>query len=196
MKKYTHKIIIFFFLFQTITYGTILTSLSLESNMTTLNVGEKAKLSVMATYSDGSTAELDENVEYVITPSDSVDVNGTVLTAKKDSNITVQAKVGIILSNTLNLTIAWIVNGHVLPPEPDPTMNNSRLLGIDVNDNGVRDDVERYIYQNYEHPIERGIFMQNSRAYNLVIVDSNMALETMKYMDSVTSCRSVSFKKI
>jgi hypothetical protein len=38
----------------------------------------------------------------------------------------------------------------VLPPEPDPTINNSTLLGVDVNDNGVRDDVERWIYETYD----------------------------------------------
>ena len=51
-----------------------LTSLSLESNVTTLNVGEKAELTVMGTYSDGTTVELEENVEYIITPSDNAGI--------------------------------------------------------------------------------------------------------------------------
>lgn len=38
-----------------------------------------------------------------------------------------------------------MINGYKLPPEPDEALNNSTLLGIDVNENGVRDDVERYI---------------------------------------------------
>jgi hypothetical protein len=165
-----------------------LTSLSLESNVTTLNVGEKAELTVMGAYSDGSTSELDANIEYIIAPADSVDMNGTVLTAKKDSDVIVQSKVGTTLSNTLNLTIAWIVNGHVLPPEPDKALNDSTLLGIDTNDNGVRDDVERWIYESYDEPIERGIFMQNARAYNMVIIDPSKAKETKKYSDNVVSC--------
>lgn len=37
------------------------------------------------------------------------------------------------------------INGHAVPPEPDPTLNNSTLEGMDVNANGVRDDVERVI---------------------------------------------------
>ena len=37
-----------------------------------------------------------------------------------------------------------------LPPEPDPVLNNSTLLGIDSNNNGVRDDVERWIYKTYD----------------------------------------------
>jgi len=41
--------------------------------------------------------------------------------AGNESNMTrtVQAKVGMLLSNTLTLDIEWIVDGHVLPPEPE-----------------------------------------------------------------------------
>ena len=38
-----------------------------------------------------------------------------------------------------------VINGHTLPPEPDPKVNNKTLLGIDSNGNGVRDDVERFL---------------------------------------------------
>ena len=44
---------------------------------------------------------------------------------------------------------AVVINGHTLPPEPDPAINNATLLGVDSNDNGVRDDVERWIYTRY-----------------------------------------------
>ena len=47
-----------------------------------------------------------------------------------------------------------VINGHQLPPEPDPTINNSTLLGIDSNDNGIRDDVEIYILQRYADDTE------------------------------------------
>jgi len=80
------------------------------------------------------------------------------------------------------------INGHTLPPEPDPKINNSTLLGIDSNNNGVRDDVERWIYKTYKQPIEIGIFMQSARAYNMVIVDPSKAKETKKYSDNVVSC--------
>lgn len=75
----------------------------MESNATTLNLGETVQLTVLATYSDPSTKELNENIEFIITPSENVDVNGSVITTKKDGNITVQAKVDNVLSNTLNL---------------------------------------------------------------------------------------------
>lgn len=38
-----------------------------------------------------------------------------------------------------------LINGIPVPPEPDPVANNATLAGIDVNGNGVRDDVERKI---------------------------------------------------
>jgi hypothetical protein len=155
-------------------------TLNLESNTTTLNVGEKASLTLTGIYSDKSTKVLDDNVTYIINPPQNAEVNGSVITALKDGNVTVQAKVVTTLSNTINLNLTWVVNGHVLPLEPDPTINNSTLLGIDSNHNGVRDDVERWIYETYEHPIERGIFMQSARAYNKVIVDPSKAHETVK----------------
>ena len=61
--------------------------------------------------------------------------------------------------------------GRRLPPEPDPVVNNATLLGVDVNQNGVRDDVERWIYKTYKdkHPIYIDIAMQAARAYKLVL---------------------------
>ncbi len=42
-----------------------------------------------------------------------------------------------------------VINGVTVPPEPDPELNNATLAGIDVNENGVRDDVERWIVRTY-----------------------------------------------
>lgn len=40
---------------------------------------------------------------------------------------------------------AETINGIAVPPEPSPILNNATLAGVDVNKNGVRDDVERVI---------------------------------------------------
>jgi hypothetical protein len=106
-----------------------------------------------------------------MTPANAVHIHHHTLTAKKDGNVTLQAKVGNRLSDVLKLNITWVVNGHVLPPEPDPAVNDSTLLGVDVNDNGVRDDVERWIYEAYKdkHPIHIDIAMQAGRAYRQVL---------------------------
>ena len=143
----------------------------------------------MATHSDNSTKEVTNIVEWITTSSDSIKVKKTTLTALKDKNTSIKAKLNNTLSNEIALNITWVVSGHALPPEPDPTVNDSTLLGVDVNDNGVRDDVERWIYETYKHPIERGIFMQSARVYNLVIVDPCKAHETVKYSDNVLACQ-------
>ena len=72
-----------------------------------------------------------------------------------------------------------IINGHTLPSEPDPKINNSTLLGIDSNNNDVRDDVEIWIYQTYKdkHPIHIDIAMQAARGYKLVLEHPDRALE-------------------
>ena len=83
-----------------------------------------------------------------------------------------------------------VINGHTLPPEPDPAINNSTLLGIDSNDNGVRDDVERWIFKTYEHPIVQAVAMQNARAFQIILVDPSKARETKKFMEDVVDCQS------
>lgn len=41
------------------------------------------------------------------------------------------------------------INGIEVPPQPDEKNNNSTLAGIDSNNNGVRDDVERGIAKEF-----------------------------------------------
>jgi len=168
-----------------------LTSLSLESNATTVNKGETVQLSLMGTYSDNSTKAVDENITYIITLVEKAEVNGSMLTALKDGNVTVQATVGGVVSNSVNLNITWIVDGHVLPPEPDPKVNNATLLGIDSNNNGVRDDVERWIYEEYKdkHPIYIDIAMQAGRAYKLVLeTHTERAKKIMESVEAPLYC--------
>ena len=171
------------------TQTTAIKSLKLEIATTNLNKDHNTTVTLKATYDDNTT-KTPSNIEWLITPNDAVRIKGTTLTALKDTNVTLQAKVGNTLSNKVHLNIYWEVNGYRLPPEPDPKINNATLLGVDVNHNGVRDDVERWIYKTYDHPIERGIFMQSARAYQKVIVDPKMAHETTKYIDDAYSCEA------
>ncbi len=83
------------------------------------------------------------------------------------------------------------INGHRLPPEPDETLNNSTLLGIDVNNNDVRDDVERWIYFTYKdkHPIHIDIAMQEGRANKLVLETPEKALEIHDEVNKAVYCQ-------
>jgi hypothetical protein len=81
-----------------------------------------------------------------------------------------------------------VINGHTLPPEPDPAINNATLLGVDVNKNGVRDDVERWIFKTYEHPIVQAVAMQNARAFQIILADPSKARDTVKFTEATTDC--------
>ena len=85
-----------------------------------------------------------------------------------------------------------IINGHTLPPEPDPKINNATLLGIDSNNNGVRDDVEIWIYQTYKdkHPIYIDIAMQAGRAYKKILEMPEKALEIHDAVRAPQFCRA------
>ena len=130
-----------------------LKNLVLTVDKTTLNRDENTTVKVIARYEDGTSKDLTDKVEWIVNPKGSVAVTQKTLIAKKDNQTTMQAKLGDMLSNSMNLNITWTVNGHVLPAEPDETLNNSTLLGIDSNSNGVRDDVERWIYETYDEYI-------------------------------------------
>ncbi len=165
-----------------------LSLLKLSIEETTLNKDHNTIVTLTGTHSDHTTKAVTKGIAWIVTPQDAVAIKGDTLTARKDTDVTIQARVGNTLSNKVKLHIYWEVNGHRLPPEPDPKVNDSTLLGVDVNGNGVRDDVERWIYETYDQPIERGIFMQSARAYQKVIVDPKKAHETVKYTDDVLSC--------
>lgn len=167
-----------------------LASLKLTIDKTSLNKDENTTLKVTATYSDHTTKEVTDKVAWVIVPSDAVKVTQSTLTALKDKAVTLKAKLANQTSNVINLNITWVVDGHVLPPEPDPKVNNATLLGVDVNDNGVRDDVERWIYERYKdaHPIMIPLKMQAARAYQKIIIDPSKAKETYHIVDDQMNC--------
>ena len=84
-----------------------------------------------------------------------------------------------------------VINGHILPPEPDPKINNSTLLGVDSNNNGVRDDVERYViirFSQEEYPKTRtALAMQYAWAMQKII--ENPTRESAKYSHDALDCQ-------
>ncbi len=66
---------------------------------------------------------------------------------------------------TISVFPTLIIDGVRLPPEPTPEENNATLVGIDSNDNGVRDDVERAIFTTYPTKIRQQILMQTARGH-------------------------------
>ena len=167
-----------------------LRSLSLSVGMTSLNKDHNTTLSLTGTYADGTQKDLSAQTQWIVTPQDAIKITGHTLTALKDVNVTLQAQVGDKLSNPVHLEIYWEVDGHRLPPEPDPKVNNATLLGVDVNHNGVRDDVERWIYEKYKnkHPIYIDIAMQAARGYRLVLETPEKAKEIRLKVNGALFC--------
>ncbi|MDR1614646.1 MAG: hypothetical protein LBS26_03650 [Campylobacteraceae bacterium] len=88
-----------------------------------------------------------------------------------------------VVSLMVILAISYLIiksfdDKYKLPPEPNVRLNDSTLLGIDTNNNNVRDDVERWIYQTYDKYIpcnERDINIASSSGefYTTTIKECN-----------------------
>ncbi|WP_304543632.1 hypothetical protein [Sulfurimonas microaerophilic] len=173
-------------------------TLKLTVDTNALEVDTNTTLKVVATYDqelmskasdiNSSTEDVTDKVEWIINDKDALEIKKHILHTKKDKLITIQAKYKNTLSNPVTIEIYKVINGHRLPPEPDETLNNSTLLGIDSNNNGVRDDVERWIFVEYDHPIVQAVAMQNTRAFQIILADPSKARETTKFMENQTDC--------
>ena len=58
-----------------------------------------------------------------------------------------------------------VINGITVPPEPAPSINNATLAGVDVNNNGVRDDVERVMAKSISSGGEFSRALMITKAY-------------------------------
>lgn len=96
----------------------------------------------------------------------------------------------------IEVTEPEVINGYILPPEPDEKLNNSTLLGIDSNNNGVRDDVEIYVIKRYakdpEFPkTKTALAMQYVWAEQQII--DNPVIESRKFMTDSIDCETYWF---
>ncbi len=72
-------------------------------------------------------------------------------------------------THVLAFTGVEIINGVIIPPIPDSTSNKASIKGVDSNNNGLRDDVERFIAKEfgpdailYEKAKEHAITLQGA----------------------------------
>ena len=144
---------------------------TLELNIETDELPENNETTVTVTTADGRDITANRSLVWHVSDRNATEINGTTLIAKAEGTVTLQAQMGSEYSQEQNITIYKIIHGHRLPPEPDPKINNSTLLGIDSNNNGVRDDVERAIYFRYQRPIEQAFMMQYATRYPIVLED-------------------------
>jgi hypothetical protein len=88
-------------------------------------------------------------------------------------------------------TAPTLPSGYTLPPMPDATANSATIAGIDSNNNGVRDDVEIYIYTNYSTPEEQKVLIQYAKVKQNLIIDSydqNKTIYDMNQLMKYTTC--------
>ncbi|CAA6804003.1 MAG: Unknown protein [uncultured Campylobacterales bacterium] len=91
---------------------------------------------------------------------------------------------------------------YVLPQDPG-SAGKDELLGIDSNENGIRDDIEIYIYNRYKNePNHKRVLIaiasQYAKATQKILVDPENAYdnETYKVMDNVNDCKWYWYNKL
>ncbi len=146
-------------------------TLNINQEDISIKEGTTIPLTLTATYKDGSTQSIDENLTWSIADESIATIDNTTLQATKEGETLIQASYENVSSQMIPVTVYIEINGYRLPPEPDESVNNSTLLGIDFNDNGVRDDVERFIINRYKdhHKIVTEIGFQGARAYQEIL---------------------------
>ncbi len=147
--------------------------IALHADVTHLELSEHntTQLHITATYEDNTSQDVTQKASYSSSDG-SVDVTqGVVATNDEGSAIVTVSYADKTIQ--IKVEVYEMIEGHLLPHEPqDP---DATLLGVDDNSNGVRDEVERWIYKEmttYHHPeIERVIAMQDAKAYQMALVD-------------------------
>ena len=156
--------------------------ISLSKSNIQLNEDNTTTISVNAKYDDNTSIDITNSIEWIISNPNIISIDKNIITPIKEGTTTLQAKFNNQTTAEISLTVYKEINGYKLPPEPDPTINNSTLLGIDSNNNGVRDDVERWIflemeiYNGYEK-IEQVIAMQEAKANQMAMIDPTNAYD-------------------
>ena len=163
----------------------------IETNTSLVELSEhnSTNISVIATYDDNTTEDVTQKATYTSSDS-SVDVDKGVITSNAEGSATVTVSYGGKTS-TIQVEVYEMIEGHLLPHTPQNP--DATLLGVDKNDNGVRDDVERWIYKEmptYHHPeIERVVAMQEAEAYQMTIIDpNNNNNKVLEMMDKSGDC--------
>ena len=146
-------------------------SLTLSKSNIQLNEDNTTTISVNAKYDDNTTVDLTDKVEWILSNQNIIKIDKNIITPLSEGTTTLRAKFNSQTTAEISVTVYKEINGYKLPPEPDETLNNATILGVDSNDNGVRDDVEIFIVKKYKdkHKIVTEIGFQLTRAYQQIL---------------------------
>ncbi len=108
--------------------------------------------------------------------------------------LTIKDSENQLAADTLNIVVkakTEILNGYTLPPEPYNVVNNSTLIGIDTNNNGIRDDVERMIIKDYPKKLHTELLLDGAKEFQKIMEQSlGNALDLQKNISKVINCRT------
>jgi len=165
-------------------------SIAISPQEIELKEGNQTSISVVGTYADNSTKEILNNIEWIIQDNSIASISNNTLTGISEGVTTIQAKFNNITSAPVTVVVYIEINGYKLPPEPDSAQNNSTMLGIDFNNNGVRDDVERKIIETYREPIKIELMMSRAKvAQEILTSPVGLATEHKNNMTKISNCQ-------
>jgi hypothetical protein len=67
------------------------------------------------------------------------------------------------------------INGIDVPPAPPVDVNNATVTGVDVDKNGIRDDVDRFIAVSAETPQKRTSYIEVATAAQKLLSETDEA---------------------
>jgi len=167
--------------------------IALDVNVTKIELSEHNSTSIKVTvrHDDNTTEDVTQKATYA-SNDNSVDIDKGVITSNAEGSATVTVSYGG-KTTTIQVEVYEMIEGHLLPHAPQNP--DATLLGVDDNNNSVRDDVERWIYKEmptYHHPeIERVVAMTEAKAYQMVLVDpTNKDDKVHKAIRKASNCWS------
>lgn len=86
------------------------------------------------------------------------------------------------------------INNITVPPEPEAKTNNSTVAGIDVNSNGVRDDVERKIASVSSSNSEFDTNIEIAKEYQKILVSNNTSYMEINKSQKIIACAATKNK--
>lgn len=147
-----------------------LTQLTANTTRIELSEHNSTQVQITAKFDDNNSEDVTLKATYTSSDS-SVDVDKGIITTSQEGSATVTVNYGG-KSISIQVEVYEMIEGHLLPHEPENP--DATLLGVDENDNGVRDEVERWIYKTeyLAHPeINMVIAMQEARFYQMSLID-------------------------
>jgi len=166
--------------------------ISLESNTTLIELSEHnaTQIKITAAYDDNSSEEVTAKASYESSDTSVAEADRGILSTYTEGSAIIQADYGG-KSISIQVEVYEKIEGHLLPHEPQNP--DATLLGVDKNDNGIRDEVERWIYKEmptYHHPeIERVVAMTKAKALQMALVDpTNKDDKVVQAEDRARAC--------